>query len=276
MLLLRSSIQRARNLKALKPSIFALRSSYCFSTGAAEPSSSLPCPPRVPNLIGGKFVDSQSSSTIDVINPATQEAVSRVPLTTNEEFRAAVSAAKQAFPAWRNTPITTRQRVMLKLQELIRRDIDKLAMNITTEQGKTLKDAHGDRWWNMLVELATLQMGEYVPNVSNGIDTFSIREPLGVCAGICPFNFPAMIPLWMFPVAITCGNTFILKPSEKDPGKDYLVYILCIIFGALSLQGASIILAELAMEAGLPDGVLNIVHGTKCMVLLNNELFLAS
>ncbi|KAJ7013225.1 hypothetical protein NC653_003054 [Populus alba x Populus x berolinensis] len=248
MLLLRSSIQRARNLKALKPSIFALRSSYCFSTGAAEPSSSLPCPPRVPNLIGGKFVDSQSSSTIDVINPATQEAVSRVPLTTNEEFRAAVSAAKQAFPAWRNTPITTRQRVMLKLQELIRRDIDKLAMNITTEQGKTLKDAHGDVFRGLeVVEhacgMATLQMGEYVPNVSNGIDTFSIREPLGVCAGICPFNFPAMIPLWMFPVAITCGNTFILKPSEKDPG-------------------ASIILAELAMEAGLPDGVLNIVHGT--------------
>ncbi|KAJ6948713.1 hypothetical protein NC651_002892 [Populus alba x Populus x berolinensis] len=271
MLLLRSSIQRARNLKALKPSIFALRSSYCFSTGAAEPSSSLPCPPRVPNLIGGKFVDSQSSSTIDVINPATQEAVSRVPLTTNEEFRAAVSAAKQAFPAWRNTPITTRQRVMLKLQELIRRDIDKLAMNITTEQGKTLKDAHGDVFRGLeVVEhacgMATLQMGEYVPNVSNGIDTFSIREPLGVCAGICPFNFPAMIPLWMFPVAITCGNTFILKPSEKDPGKDYLVYILCIIFGALSLQGASIILAELAMEAGLPDGVLNIVHGTNDVV----------
>ncbi|KAH8519897.1 hypothetical protein H0E87_001370 [Populus deltoides] len=252
MLLLRSSIQRARNLKALKPSIFALRSSYCFSTGAAEPSSSLPIPPRVPNLIGGKFVDSQSSSTIDVINPATQEAVSRVPLTTNEEFRAAVSAAKQAFPAWRNTPITTRQRVMLKLQELIRRDIDKLAMNITTEQGKTLKDAHGDVFRGLeVVEhacgMATLQMGEYVPNVSNGIDTFSIREPLGVCAGICPFNFPAMIPLWMFPVAVTCGNTFILKPSEKDPG-------------------ASIILAELAMEAGLPDGVLNIVHGTNDVV----------
>ncbi|XP_052306032.1 methylmalonate-semialdehyde dehydrogenase [acylating], mitochondrial-like [Populus trichocarpa] len=228
MLLLRSSIRRARNLKALKPSIFALRSSYCFSTGAAEPSSSLPSPPRVPNLIGGKFVDSQSSSTIDVINPATQEAVSPVPLTTNEEFRAAVSAAKQAFPAWRNTPITTRQRVMLKLQELIRRDIDKLAMNITTEQGKTLKDAHGDVFRGLeVVEhacgMATLQMGEYVPNVSNGIDTFSIREPLGVCAGICPFNFPAMIPLWMFPVAVTCGNTFILKPSEKDPGASIIL-----------------------------------------------------
>nr|XP_034914246.1 methylmalonate-semialdehyde dehydrogenase [acylating], mitochondrial-like isoform X1 [Populus alba] len=252
MLPLKISIQRARNLKALKPSIFALRSSYYFSTGVVEPSSSLRSPPRVPNLIGGKFVDSQSSSTIDVINPATQEVVSQIPLTTNEEFKAAVSAAKHAFPAWRNTPITTRQRVMLKLQELIRRDIDKLAMNITTEQGKTLKDAHGDVFRGLeVVEhacgMATLQMGEYVPNVANGIDTFSIREPLGVCAGICPFNFPAMIPLWMFPVAVTCGNTFVLKPSEKDPG-------------------ASTILAELAMEAGLPNGVLNIVHGTNDIV----------
>ncbi|KAF3503853.1 hypothetical protein F2Q69_00040344 [Brassica cretica] len=203
---------------------------------------------RVPNLIGGSFVDSQASSHIDVINPATQEVVSQVPLTTNEEFKAAVSAAKQAFPSWRNTPITTRQRVMLKFQELIRKNMDKLALSITTEQGKTLKDAHGDIFRGLeVVEhacgMATLQMGEYVPNVSNGVDTYSLREPLGVCAGICPFNFPAMIPLWMFPIAVTCGNTFVLKPSEKDPG-------------------ASVMLAELAMEAGLPNGVLNIVHGT--------------
>ncbi|PKI38790.1 hypothetical protein CRG98_040831 [Punica granatum] len=123
-------------------------------------------------------------------------------------------------------------------------------MTITAEhgKGKTLKDAQGDVFRGLeVVEhacgMATLQMGEYVSNVSSGIDTYSIREPLGVCAGICPFNFPAMIPLWMFPVAVTCGNTFVLKPSEKDPG-------------------ASIILAELAMEAGLPKGVLNIVHGT--------------
>ncbi|GMP38831.1 hypothetical protein CsSME_00009948 [Camellia sinensis var. sinensis] len=141
---------------------------------------------------------------------------------------------------------------MFKLQELIRRDMDKIAMNITTEQGKTLKDAQGDVFRGLeVVEhacgMATLQMGEFAPNVSNGIDTYSLREPLGVCAGICPFNFPAMIPLWMFPVATTCGNTFILKPSEKDPG-------------------ASIMLAELAKEAGLPDGVLNIVHGTNDIV----------
>ncbi|KAL8255432.1 hypothetical protein R6Q59_033653 [Mikania micrantha] len=208
---------------------------------------------RVPNLIGGCFVNSQSSDFIDVINPATQQVVSQIPLTKNEEFKAAVSAAKQAFPSWRNTPVTTRQRVMLKLQQLIRRDMDKLAMNITTEQGKTLKDAQGDVFRGLeVVEhacgMASLQMGEFSSNVSHGIDTYSIREPLGVCAGICPFNFPAMIPLWMFPVAVTSGNTFVLKPSEKDPG--------C----------ASMILAELAMEAGLPSGVLNVVHGTNDIV----------
>ncbi|KAK9136143.1 hypothetical protein Syun_015473 [Stephania yunnanensis] len=218
-----------------------------YST-SAQPSHKHTTPPRVRNLIGGDFVDSQATEAIDVVNPATQEVVSQLPLTTSEEFKAAVSAAKTAFPSWRNTPITTRQRIMLKLQELIRRDVDKLAMNITTEQGKTLKDAHGDVFRGLeVVEhacgMATLQMGEFVSNVSSGIDTYSIREPLGVCAGICPFNFPAMIPLWMFPMAVTCGNTFVLKPSEKDPG-------------------ASMILAELAMEAGLPNGVLNIVHGT--------------
>ncbi|KAI4378442.1 hypothetical protein MLD38_015922 [Melastoma candidum] len=255
--MLRFSVHRARKLKASGAGPFVSWSSQ-FST-AAERSSRHGQPPRVPNLIGGTFVDSKSSSFIDVINPATQEVVSQVPLTTPKEFEAAVSAAKEAFPSWRNTPVTTRQRVMLKFQELIRRDIDKLAVNITTEQGKTLKDAHGDVFRGLeVVEhacgMATLQMGEYVPNVSSGIDTYSIREPLGVCAGICPFNFPAMIPLWMFPVAVTCGNTFILKPSEKDPG-------------------ASVILAELAMEAGLPDGVLNIVHGTTDVVnaICDNE-----
>ncbi|XP_002518342.2 methylmalonate-semialdehyde dehydrogenase [acylating], mitochondrial isoform X1 [Ricinus communis] len=222
------------------------------SFSATEPSWRQHYPMRVPNLIGGKFIDSQSFATIDVINPATQYIVSQVPLTTNEEFRAAVFAAKRAFPAWRNTPITTRQRIMFKFQELIQRDIDKLAMSITTEHGKALKDAYGDVSRGLeVVEhacgLATLQIGEFVSNVSNGTDTYSIREPLGICAGICPFDFPAMIPLWMFPIAVTCGNTFILKPPEKDPG-------------------ASVILAELAMEAGLPNGVLNIVHGTNDIV----------
>ncbi|KAL5157130.1 Methylmalonate-semialdehyde dehydrogenase [acylating], mitochondrial [Glycine soja] len=221
-------------------------------------------PPRVPNLIGGSFLDSKSLTFIDVINPATQEVVSQVPCTTDEEFKAAVSAAKKAFPSWRKTPITKRQRVMLKFQELIRRDMDKLALNVTTEQGKTLKDAQGDVFRGLeVVEhacgMATLQMGEYVSDVSSGIDTYSIREPLGVCAGICPFNFPAMIPLWMFPVAVTCGNTFILKPSEKVPER-----VGCHNIGIF--PGASVMLAELAMEAGLPEGVLNIVHGTHDIV----------
>ncbi|XVF01476.1 hypothetical protein REPUB_Repub04eG0092500 [Reevesia pubescens] len=249
-MLMRFSLQRVRNLKALRPQVLGSANSP-FST-ATQPSLNHRNPTRVPNLIGGAFVLSKSTSTIDVVNPATQEVVSLVPLTTNEEFKAAVAAAKQAFPSWRNTPITTRQRIMFKLQELIRRDMDKLAKSITTEQGKTLKDAHGDVFRGLeVVEhacgMASLQMGEYVPNVSSGIDTYSVREPLGVCAGICPFNFPAMIPLWMFPVAVTCGNTIVLKPSEKDPG-------------------ASIMLAELAMEAGLPEGVLNIVHGTNEIV----------
>ncbi|CAN0921211.1 Methylmalonate-semialdehyde dehydrogenase [acylating], mitochondrial [Linum grandiflorum] len=212
---LQSSVQRVRNLGGLRPRIFCSMARSHFTTTATQPSSSSnqSTPPRVPNLIGGSFVDSKSSSTIDVINPATQEVVSQLPLTTNEEFKAAVSAAKNAFRSWRNTPITTRQRVMLKLQELIRRDKEKLALNITTEQGKTLKDAHGDVFRGLeVVEhacgMATLQMGEYVPNVAHGIDTYSIREPLG----------------------------------------------------------ASVMLAELAMEAGLPEGVLNIVHGTHDIV----------
>ncbi|KAK6923858.1 Aldehyde dehydrogenase domain [Dillenia turbinata] len=202
----------------------------------------------VPNFIGGKFVESQGCVILDVVNPATQEIVSQIPLTTYEEFKDAVAAAKQAFLAWRSTSISTRQRIMFKLQELIRRDIDKLAMNIAIEQGKTLKCAQADvlRGLEMVEHacgMANLQMGDFVPNSCIGIDTFCIREPLGVCAGICPLNFPAMIPLWMFPIAVICGNTYVLKPSEKNPG-------------------SSMILAAIAKEAGLPDGVLNIVHGT--------------
>ncbi|KAJ8529936.1 hypothetical protein K7X08_036771 [Anisodus acutangulus] len=218
----------------------------------AEPSWRRRYPPRNPNLIGGRFVDSQSSTSIDVVNPATQHVVSQVPLSSGEELKAAVFAAKRAFPLWRHTPVTTRRRIMFKLQELIQRDIDKLAFAIATEQGKTLKDAYSEVHRGLeIVECAcggaVLQTGEFISNMSNGIDTFSIREPLGVCAGICTLTFPAMIPLWMFPAAISCGNTFILKPSEKAPG-------------------ACMILAELAMEAGLPNGVLNIIHGTNDIV----------
>ncbi|KAK8529790.1 hypothetical protein V6N12_060559 [Hibiscus sabdariffa] len=242
---LRQGNMSVRNYKSLKPQKSAVRNNYL---SVMEPSWRQHNPPRVPNLIGGRFVDSQSSASIDVINPATQEVVSQVPLTTNEEFKAAVFAAKRAFPSWRNTPSTVRQRIMFKFQELIKRDIDKLAMNITNEHGKPLKDAYDDILCGLeVVEhacgLANLQIGEFVSNVSNGVDSYSIRGPLGVCAGICPFDFPATIPLWMLSIAVTCGNTFLLKPSEKDPG-------------------AAVMLSELALEAGLPNGVLNIVHGT--------------
>ncbi|XP_038880953.1 uncharacterized protein LOC120072618 isoform X2 [Benincasa hispida] len=202
----------------------------------------------VPNLVGGKFLDSHNCPVVDVINPATQEVVSHVPLTTYEEFKAAVNAAKQAFPSWRNTPISTRQCVMFKFQELILRDMDKLVTNIVAEQGKTLRDAQDDIICGLEVVkhacgLAAMQMGEFVPNASDGIDSYCIREPIGVCAGICSLNHPATVSLWMFPIAVTCGNTFVLKPCETHPG-------------------ASMLLAALAVEAGLPDGVLNIVHGT--------------
>eukprot|EP00882_Tetradesmus_deserticola_P001537 GHRQ01001659.1.p1 GENE.GHRQ01001659.1~~GHRQ01001659.1.p1 ORF type:complete len:535 (+),score=220.22 GHRQ01001659.1:200-1804(+) len=224
-----------------------------FSSSAAVASADAP---KVKLLINGEFKDSSTDSWINVTNPATQDVVSRLPLTTVAEFNAAVQAAKDAFPAWRATPVPTRQRVMLKFQELIRQNWDELAKSVTTEQGKTFQDAKGDVFRGLeVVEaacgIAPLLMGETVENVAGGIDCYSLRQPLGVCAGICPFNFPAMVPLWMYPLAVTAGNTFVLKPSEKDPG-------------------ASLMLADLAMQAGLPRGVLNIVHGTRDVV--NNIL----
>ncbi|XP_057496716.1 methylmalonate-semialdehyde dehydrogenase [acylating], mitochondrial-like [Actinidia eriantha] len=247
---LRQGNVSVKRLKTLRPQPPAVGNLHLPTT--SEPSWRQRNPPRVPNLIAGRFVGSQSSTSIDVINPATMQVVCQVPLTTPEEFKAAVFAAKRAFPSWRDTPVTIRQRIMFKVRELIRRDIDKLAMNITTEQGKTLKDSYNEVLRGLEVAehacgMASMQMGDFASNMSNGIDNYTIREPLGVCAGICPSNFPAMIPLWMFLVAVTCGNTFILKPSEKNPG-------------------ASITLAELALEAGLPKGVLNIVHGTHDIV----------
>ncbi|KAK6135651.1 hypothetical protein DH2020_030616 [Rehmannia glutinosa] len=247
---LRQGILQVRRLKTLRPATTSEGNSE--PSTSSEPSWKKRYPPRVPNLIGGRFIDSQSSTSIDVLNPATQQVVAQVPFSTGEELKAAVFAAKRAFTSWRNTPVTTRQRIMFKLQELIRRDIDKLASIITAEQGKTLKDAFNDVSRGIeLVEhacgMANLHMGDFNSNLSNGIDTYSIREPLGICAGICSFNFPAMIPLLMFPIAVTCGNTFILKPSEKAPG-------------------ACVHLAELAMEAGLPNGVLNIIHGTNDII----------
>jgi len=202
----------------------------------------------VPLLINNELVKSKATEFIDVINPATQEKLSRVPVATQEELQAAVQAAQDAFPAWSNTPSSVRARVMFKLQQLIREHTPEIAKCIVEEQGKTLKDAEGDIFRGLeVVELTCgiggLLQGETMGNVSRNIDTISYKRPLGVCAGIAPFNFPAMIPLWMFPVGVATGNTYVIKSSEKVPG-------------------ATTMLAQLAIEAGLPPGVLNIVHGS--------------
>ncbi|GLZ88545.1 methylmalonate-semialdehyde dehydrogenase (acylating) [Metapseudomonas resinovorans] len=203
--------------------------------------------PSVKLLINGEFVESKSQQWRDVVNPATQEVLARVPFATQDEMNAAVAAAQDAFKTWRKTPIGARARIFLKYQQLIRENIKELAALLTAEQGKTLPDAEGDVFRGLEVvehaaNIGTLQMGELANNVANGVDTYTLLQPIGVCAGITPFNFPAMIPLWMFPMAIACGNTFVLKPSEQDP--------------LVTMR-----LVELALEAGIPKGVLNVIHG---------------
>jgi len=203
--------------------------------------------PSVKLLIDGAFVESTSREWRDVVNPATQEVLARVPFATAHEMEAAVASAKAAFTSWRKTPIGARARIFLKYQQLIRGNLKELAALLTAEQGKTLNDAEGDVFRGLEVvehaaSIGLLQMGELAPNVAGGVDTYTLHQPLGVCAGITPFNFPAMIPLWMFPMAIATGNTFILKPSEQDP--------------MVTMR-----LAELAVQAGVPKGVLNIIHG---------------
>ncbi|MBA5689955.1 CoA-acylating methylmalonate-semialdehyde dehydrogenase [Rugamonas apoptosis] len=203
--------------------------------------------PTVKLLINGEFVESASTQWQDVVNPATQQVLARVPMATATEIAAAVGAAKSAFKAWRKTPIGARARIFLKYQQLIRENIQELAALLTAEQGKTLADAEGDIFRGLEVvehaaNIGSLQMGEIANNVANGVDTFTLLQPIGVCTGITPFNFPAMIPLWMFPMAIACGNTFVLKPSEQDP--------------MVTMR-----LVELALQAGIPPGVLNVVHG---------------
>lgn len=206
-------------------------------------------PPRVKMLINGQFVDSTTPHWEEVTNPATQEVLAEVPFSTSDEIDEAVARAAEAFKIWKNTPISTRARLFFRFQELIRKNLDSLADSVTAELGKTRLDAEGDVFRGLeVVEhacgIASLQMGGYVENVASRVDTYSILQPLGVCAGITPFNFPGMIPLWMYPMAIACGNTFVLKPSELDPITPVMI-------------------AGLAQEAGMPDGVLNIVHGGK-------------
>src|ERR1700683_3657788 len=205
--------------------------------------------PTVKMLLDGKFIESKTTEWGDVVNPATQEVLASVPFATEAEIDAAVTSAKEAFKTWRFTPLAARARIMFKLQALVRQHMNRIARTLSAEQGKTLADAEGDVFRGLeVVEhaccIGSLQLGEFAENVAGGVDTYSIRQPIGVCAGITPFNFPAMIPLWMFPMAIVCGNTFVLKPSEQDPLTPML-------------------LAELALQAGVPPGVLNIIHGGK-------------
>lgn len=203
----------------------------------------------IKNFINGEAVESQSQRTSSVFNPATGEEIRKVKLSTASEVDAAIAAADAAFPSWSQLSPLRRARVLFKFKELLEANFDELARLISTEHGKIYSDAVGELTRSLeVVEFATgiphLQKGEFSANVGRGIDSYSVQQPLGVVAGITPFNFPAMVPMWMFPVALACGNTFVLKPSEKDPS-------------------ASIRIAELLKEAGLPDGVFNVVQGDK-------------
>lgn len=201
------------------------------------------------HFIDGAPVEGGSGRFGDVYNPTTGEVQARVALASRGEVEAAVSAAERAFAAWRDVNPQRRARVLFRFKTLVEQDMDHLARLISLEHGKILPDARGDVQRGLeVVEFACgiphLQKGEYTEGAGPGIDVYSMRQPLGVCAGITPFNFPAMIPMWMFGVAIACGNAFVLKPSEKDPS-------------------APLRLAELLLEAGAPEGLLNVVNGDK-------------
>jgi len=204
---------------------------------------------RLPLWIGGKPTPSRTTRYGEVTNPATGEFLRHVPFATAEDVDAAAAAALKAWPAWRAAPALRRARILMRFRELMEAHKKDLARLVSEEHGKTRIDAEGSITRGIeVVEFATgiphLLKGEFSDNVGSDVDSFSLRQSVGVCAGITPFNFPAMVPMWMFPVAIACGNTFILKPSERDP--------------TLSLR-----MAELLKEAGLPDGVFNVVHGDK-------------
>eukprot|EP01064_Diplonema_japonicum_P030116 TRINITY_DN502_c1_g1_i1.p1 TRINITY_DN502_c1_g1~~TRINITY_DN502_c1_g1_i1.p1 ORF type:complete len:526 (+),score=212.78 TRINITY_DN502_c1_g1_i1:64-1578(+) len=204
---------------------------------------------RVPMIINGKLRQSETNNWIEVHDPATNEVIALTPESTQSEMDEATESCEKAFKEWREVSVSNRMRVMLRYQQLIRDHTAEIQNAITEEQGKTLDDAKGDLFRGLeIVEHAcsapSLIMGETVGNVSAHMDTYSYRQPLGVAAGICPFNFPAMIPLWMYPMALVSGNSFLLKPSERDPT-------------------AAVILSQLAHEAGVPAGVLNVIHGSK-------------
>jgi malonate-semialdehyde dehydrogenase (acetylating)/methylmalonate-semialdehyde dehydrogenase len=202
---------------------------------------------QVPLFINGEFVQSASEHKRDVINPATQAVLGQVPFATANEIDIAVASAKEAFQTWREVPVAERARLMMRYQALLKEHHDELGELLAQDTGKTFEDAKGDVWRGIEVveqaaNIPSNMMGETVENVAGGIDTYSYVQPIGVCVGITPFNFPAMIPLWMFPLSIAAGNTFVLKPSEQVPL-------------------TPVRLVELFIEAGAPRGVLNLVHG---------------
>jgi malonate-semialdehyde dehydrogenase (acetylating)/methylmalonate-semialdehyde dehydrogenase len=203
----------------------------------------------VPHWIGGAAHPFDGGRTGPVYNPATGETAGLVGMASGREVEEAISAAAAAFPAWRDTSLSRRTEILFRFRELVAANTDRIAQAIVHEHGKVMSDARGEvRRGLDVVDFACgiphLLKGQYSENVSTDIDTWSIRQPLGVVAGITPFNFPAMVPMWMFPIALACGNTFVLKPSEKDPS-------------------ASIVLASLLAQAGLPIGVFNVVHGDR-------------
>jgi malonate-semialdehyde dehydrogenase (acetylating) / methylmalonate-semialdehyde dehydrogenase len=212
----------------------------------------------IAHWVGGKEWAGSGSRTSEVFDPASGQVQATVPLADPADVELAVRAAAEAFPEWRDTPLGRRARVLFAFREIAERNKDELARLISAEHGKVVSDASGEVARGLeVVEFACgiphLLKGGYSEQVSTETDVHSIRQPLGVCAGITPFNFPAMVPMWMWPVAIACGNTFILKPSERDPS-------------------ASMLVAQWLADAGLPDGVLNVVHGDKVAVdaLLTN------
>jgi malonate-semialdehyde dehydrogenase (acetylating) / methylmalonate-semialdehyde dehydrogenase len=207
---------------------------------------------EVHHWVNGQTMRGTSGQLGDVYNPATGRVQAKVALATSAEVDLAVAAAARAFPAWSAQPALRRARVLFRFREIFERRLDEVAALLTSEHGKVFSDAKGEATRGLeVVEFATgipqLLKGEYTEQVGSDIDSWSMRQPLGVVAGITPFNFPAMVPMWMFPIALACGNTFVLKPSERDPS-------------------ASLLLAEMLKEAGLPDGVFNVVHGDKTAV----------
>jgi malonate-semialdehyde dehydrogenase (acetylating)/methylmalonate-semialdehyde dehydrogenase len=211
------------------------------------------------NFINGQWVKSSGTEILEVPNPATGEVLARVPISTKEDVDRAVQAAKKAFGTWKNTPVPKRARIMFNFHHLLNKHHEELAKLIVQENGKAYKEAYGEIQRGIeCVEFAagapTLMMGESLSGIAEGIDSEMFRYPLGVVGGITPFNFPMMVPLWMFPLAIACGNTFVLKPSERTP----------ILANKL---------AELFTKAGAPEGVLNVVHGAHDVVnaLIDHE-----